>query len=345
MTEKITINSKHEFWEALQAISQIVPFFGGKWEWVSGEGESNGEMHLQLDNQLLTYEVLLKNKLTTKDVRKIAERPISSNHPTIIVSVDITDSLAKQCAEQGIAVFALNGRLLIRKPGLVIDTKVPLHGKSYAIPHPKISPFKGKSVRVARAFLSDWSREWKMTELSEFLGLSLSRISEVIRELSANDWITGARGDWRVQNGNSFLDAWAEQDDWITRGKIIQYSSLDPIDQMAEKLLKVRGAEMVFTQWFAANRRYAFTQAPVCSVYRKKSLSLEEQSQCGLQQVSKGGMLWLIIPRDSGVFQCSQRVEKYSLVSDAQIYLDLMKVGMRGPDQALALREWEGFCR
>jgi hypothetical protein len=33
------------------------------------------------------------------------------------------------------------------------------------------------------------------------------------------------------------------------------------------------------------------------------------------------------------------------LVSDAQIYLDLIHAGLRGPDQAKALREWKGFCR
>jgi len=30
---------------------------------------------------------------------------------------------------------------------------------------------------------------------------------------------------------------------------------------------------------------------------------------------------------------------------DAQIYLDLQKTGLRGPEQASALRNWEGFCR
>jgi hypothetical protein len=30
-------------------------------------------------------------------------------------------------------------------------------------------------------------------------------------------------------------------------------------------------------------------------------------------------------------------------VCDAQIYIDLLQVGLRGPDAARALREWEGF--
>jgi hypothetical protein len=33
------------------------------------------------------------------------------------------------------------------------------------------------------------------------------------------------------------------------------------------------------------------------------------------------------------------------LASDAQIYIDLKKTGLRGPDAAQALKEWKGFCR
>jgi hypothetical protein len=40
-----------------------------------------------------------------------------------------------------------------------------------------------------------------------------------------------------------------------------------------------------------------------------------------------------------------QKVSGLPLVSDAQIYLDLLKTGLRGPDQAEALRNWEGFWR
>lgn len=53
----------------------------------------------------------------------------------------------------------------------------------------------------------------------------------------------------------------------------------------------------------------------------------------------------LAIPADNGVFRENQRVGGFTLVCDAQIYLDLLQVGLRGPDQARALREWEGFGR
>jgi hypothetical protein len=41
----------------------------------------------------------------------------------------------------------------------------------------------------------------------------------------------------------------------------------------------------------------------------------------------------------------TQTRNNLTLVSDAQIYLDLQRTGLRGPDAAAALREWEGFCR
>ncbi len=50
-------------------------------------------------------------------------------------------------------------------------------------------------------------------------------------------------------------------------------------------------------------------------------------------------------PTDEGVFLETQTVKDLPLATDAQIYLDLQKTGLRGPDQANALRHWEGFCR
>jgi hypothetical protein len=63
------------------------------------------------------------------------------------------------------------------------------------------------------------------------------------------------------------------------------------------------------------------------------------------RQVADGGTLWLVAPRDDGVFRETQRVGEFTLACDAQIYLDLVHAGFRGPEQAQALREWDGFGR
>lgn len=65
----------------------------------------------------------------------------------------------------------------------------------------------------------------------------------------------------------------------------------------------------------------------------------------GLRPVDEAGKVWLHVPADEGVFLETQPIQELPLASDAQIYLDLLKTGLRGPDQAAALRNWEGFCR
>ena len=54
---------------------------------------------------------------------------------------------------------------------------------------------------------------------------------------------------------------------------------------------------------------------------------------------------WLIVPADDGVLLEKQESQGFPLVSDVQIYLDLLHVGQRGPEQAVELRGWEGFAR
>ena len=65
----------------------------------------------------------------------------------------------------------------------------------------------------------------------------------------------------------------------------------------------------------------------------------------GSRSVNEAGKVCLFVPEDAGVFLETQQVQALPLASDAQIYLDLQHTGLRGPDQAAALRHWEGFCR
>jgi hypothetical protein len=55
--------------------------------------------------------------------------------------------------------------------------------------------------------------------------------------------------------------------------------------------------------------------------------------------------LWLHLPDDPGIFTETQSRGELTLTTDAQIYLDLQSTGLRGPDAAAALLEWDGFCR
>ena len=63
-----------------------------------------------------------------------------------------------------------------------------------------------------------------------------------------------------------------------------------------------------------------------------------------MRPVTDAGKVWLLFT-GSDVFLETRTIQDLPIVTDAQIYLDLQKTGLRGPDAAAALRDWEGFCR
>jgi hypothetical protein len=91
--------------------------------------------------------------------------------------------------------------------------------------------------------------------------------------------------------------------------------------------------------------RHPFTEPVVTSAYVSRLPDSATLENLGLRLVGEGGKLWLHVPDDDGLLRETQIQDELTLVTDAQIYLDLQRTGLRGPDAATALREWKGFCR
>jgi len=211
-------------------------------------------------------------------------------------------------------------------------------------------PFQPKSSRLVRTLLSHPDRQWTHAELTERTGLSAGLISRLVKHLE-HQAIVGREGATKqpvisLRQANALLDEWVRKDNWKKRTAVRQYSLLTAdLEEIARRLVKAfpSGGQLAFTQWFAANFRHPYTTPPVVSAYVSSWLDEATENQLRARRVVDGGTLWLIVPKDDGVFRETQRVGEFVLVCDVQIYLDLLQVGLRGPDQAQALREWPGF--
>jgi len=99
------------------------------------------------------------------------------------------------------------------------------------------------------------------------------------------------------------------------------------------------------TQWFAGWLRHPYTIPTIVTAY---VTSFPEESvvteKLLARRVSSGGGLRLVVPRDEGVLNPSQSARGFNLVSDVQIYLDLLHAGLRGEEQAAELRKWPDFA-
>ena len=297
-----------------------------------------------IDGRAHRFAVTCKLRPTVREVEELAHRHKGTS--PLLATVRLTDSLVEHCKRLGVSCLDLNGRLWIRAKGVLIDRSGETKGTRYRLAEPPANLFSAKGSRLARMLLSVPDKTWTQNGLADLTGLSQGLLSRLLRHAADEGWVQGARRDWRVADPDGLLDAWVKADNWRKRGVLRQYSGLtSDLRALAEALLRATPGDLAFTQWFAASLRFPYTEPPVVSAYRERFPTDEELQSLGLREVSDGGRLWIIAPRDAGIFQAPRRVDGFPLVCDIQIYLDLLQVGLRGPDQAEALREWEGFRR
>jgi len=303
-------------------------------------------LELAADGRRRTFDVEFRLRPTARDIDALARR--GRRHPWILIAPELSETLITLCRERGINALDLNGRTWIRSDGLIVDRALKSRDR-YRAPLPSIDPFSLKSSRLIRTILSRPGQEWTLTSLTQSTCLSAGLVSRLLGRLEREGWIKKAGRQITLTRGTELVDAWAAVDDWAKRTSIRQYSALTKdLEDLAVRTrdgLSNRDNGPVFTQWFAANLRHAYTVAPVVSAYVHDFPAPSVETALGLRQVSDGGRLWLIVPQDEGVFQETRLVGGFALACDTQIYLDLHRAGLRGPEQAQELRKWTGFNR
>jgi hypothetical protein len=175
-------------------------------------------------------------------------------------------------------------------------------------------------------------------------------VSRIVKNLIGNGYLEKISGrGFRLIDPHGLLDAWVQSDDFSKRTTTTQYSILGndhkKISHSLKKWAEDQKVSIAFTQWFAAWLRHPYTEPVVTSAYVDRLPEPATLDRMGFRAVSEGGKVWLHVPDDEGVFLETQTQEGLPLASDAQIHVDLQRTGLRGPDQAAALRQWEGFCR
>jgi hypothetical protein len=266
----------------------------------------------------------------------------------LVLSPHLPEALAADLRAAGISHADLNGRLFIQASHLVID-RSPRSQQNRG-PVGVVDVFSGKTCRLTRALLSVREKTWTQEELEARTEVSRGLVSRGLAWLVENDYVTSEATSHRqaaryhVKDHEALLSAWAAADDWTRRCEIHEFSVLsDDYLRNAERLHEaLNGTELCFTQWIAAWLRRPHTTPPVVSAYLRDRTQLERAPG---RKVDSGGNLWLIVPKDDGVFFETQEVQGLRLVTDVQIYLDLINTGQRGPEAAAELRKWEGFGR
>lgn len=314
-----------------------------------GRNQADAVLHLKIDGRDYPFLAEYKLKPSFNLIDTLAHRATRANHPWLLVTPRLTNRFVALCREAGVACVDLNGRAWIRRGPLFIDRAGKHDGDAIVATPPPPDLFSAKSSRLARALLSPRA-EWSQADLATQTGISRPLLSRLLDTLNQQGFVRregGRRGSrWIASQPDALLDEWARRDVRSRRVTVHQYSLLVPAERIAYQVKSTFGsAQLAFTQWFAAQLRHPYTDAPMVSAYVEALPGAEVLKSLTAREVPDGGRLWLLLSKDDGVFQFTQTVNDLTLVSDAQIYLDLLQVGQRGPDAAEALRHWEQFRR
>ncbi len=278
--------------------------------------------------------------------RYLKHLPEDVPHYGVLLAPFISEESAKICTEAGIGYADLAGNARLSFDQVFIETRGA--DNPFREKRDTRSLFAPRATRVLRVLLQGPLRPWKVTELAESTRVSLGWVSAVRQQLLGREWAAEDPGGFRVTKPGAVLDSWAKADDWEKRTRTHEYSVLltDSLE-LAEKLKEVLpGEPPVFTQWFAGWLRHPHTTTKVVTAYVKKfpDEALIKEKLLGRRVSAGGGGLRLVLPKDEGVFHPAQTVRGFELVSDVQIYLDLLRGGLRGEEQAQELRQWPDFA-
>jgi hypothetical protein len=318
------------------------------WHLRPGTGQKRLDLvEVELDAQRIAFRPFYELKPSFSWLEQL--RTSASTPRPLVVTPELSPRIVAACKEQGISAIDLNGRCWLRAPGLLVDRR-PLPGRSFSYELEPRNIFVGKSARIVRCLLTDRDRTWTQAEIVPRSRASSGLVSRIVQHLISQGFAekTSARA-FRLRDWQGLLDEWVELDHFAKRTRTTAYAGFfGPPQELAHHLQQWASAAKVplaFTQWTAAWTRHPCTEPAVCSAYVERLPDAATLEQLGLRPVSEGGKLRLHVPDDEGILTETQTRSGLTLVTDAQIYLDLKRTGLRGPEAAAALREWEGFGR
>jgi hypothetical protein len=241
--------------------------------------------------------------------------------------------------ERGLNWMDLAGNADIHATGLRIF--VEGRANRYPTPGRPSTVFSPKAARISRAMLNEVDRWWSQVELIAHTALSAGFVSKVVGRMVADELLHRREGDgWvRPRAPSLLLDAWAQQyhfaDHTVDRYHLAARSGPAALRTLAEGLTRA-GTDWAATGLSAAWALTGHADFRLSSIYTRRPLA--DPESLGLRKVERGENVWVIQPRDEGVFDGVRTVNDVPCVSPVQLYLDLAAHPERSQEAAAHLR-------
>lgn len=247
---------------------------------------------------------------------------------------------SKRLEEAKMSWLDLCGNARIVAPGLRIEvTGKPNLFKRKGRPS---SAFAPRSSRISRWLLLHPTKSFTQRKLAEATGIDEGFTSRIVRKLEDDRLLVREEnGAVKPRDPATLLDSWHEAYDFskhqIIEGHIAARSSDELLKQVVKYFKKesIRYAATGLAGAWLLNKFAGFRLVSVYLAEEPTDLLLDS---IGFREESRGSNIWLIVPKDEGVFHGASAKDGIHCVHPVQVYLDLKAHPERSTEAARSLR-------
>jgi hypothetical protein len=245
------------------------------------------------------------------------------------------------CEDSDVSWADLSGNADISAPNLrILIGGQPNLYKNLGRPS---SPFAPKSARIARWLLINVGRSMTQRELSFATNMDEGFTSRIVSRLEEEGLVSRKEdGSIVVSNPDLLLDSWREKYDFrknrIIKGYMAARSSNEILQKISDSLLQ-KNIQHATTGLSGAWMYSKFASFRIVTFYIDGTLSNDLVKALGFREEEHGANVWLVVPKDEGIFHGSRKIEGVNCAHPVQVYLDLFGHPERAMEAAGNLRK------
>lgn len=268
----------------------------------------------------------------------------SSTAPLLVLARSFEREALARLRAADVSHADLKGNVFLRAEGLYLWLPADRPVQWKAAPRKLLNPFSKRSSLVVRALMENAGSEWGVRELAAELGISAGHVSEVLRTLVERGYAVSSGGKWKLGDAVAVLREWARRYDWRENAMcsyVVPYEPDETIQQLATKL-DARRIRFALTLLSGADQVAPHVQHGQTHVYvepgQMEAAAKLVHEQLYAEPVESGGSLHLLDPYyGRAAFYGVREIEGIPTVSNVQLFLDLLRFPLRGPEAARAV--------
>ena len=247
--------------------------------------------------------------------------------------------------EMGISYIDMAGNIYVRAKGIFVERDGKPNVLSYA--QKGLNPYSDKASIILRILMEEPIRSWKIREIARAGDITPGWASRVADNLVERGLVKyNQQHGITLVSGEDVIKEWADFYDWHKNRFYHYYCHAYDSQELLDKISRLDNDRVKFALGFQAG---AYLVSPY-STFNQVHLIIDGGSfdiaqheielKLNLEQRKDGANLILVLPhyKKSALFH-ARKIDKWWVVSDIQLYLDLNRYPLRGREQAEKLLE------